>query len=80
MNAVKFQASQPKKWGRRSVAVGVIGASVLGSGAVSAADWTSMTTGLSFAGEESAIIAITGVLFTFYVVRKGANLLLSMIR
>ena len=52
----------------------------LGAGPVAAADWTTMTTGLSFAGEETAIIAIVGVLFSFYVVRKGATLLLSMIR
>lgn len=61
--------------------LGVVGAaSAVASAPVAAADWTSMTTGLSFAGEETAIIAIVGVLFSFYVVRKGATLLLSMIR
>ena len=59
------------------------GAVALGSVAVAsqanAADWSGLTTGLSFSGEETAIIAITGVLFSFYVVRKGATMLLSML-
>lgn len=80
MNAVKFQAAQAKKWARRSAIAGATSLSMFGATAANAADWSTMTTGLSFSGEETAIIAITGVLFTFYVVRKGANLLLSMIR
>ncbi len=80
MNAIKVQAAQAKKWARRSAVAGAAGLAFAGASAANAADWSSMTTGLSFAGEETAIIAITGVLFTFYVVRKGANLLLSMIR
>ena len=60
-------------------ALAVLGASVV-AGPVAAADWTTMTTGLDFSGEEAAVIAITGVLFGFYVVRKGATLLMSMIR
>ncbi|MBD3657803.1 hypothetical protein [Marinobacter sp.] len=60
--------------------VSAVAASVGAVGPVAAADWSTMTTGLSFAGEETAIIAIVGVLFGFYVVRKGATLLLSMIR
>jgi hypothetical protein len=59
------------------------GAAIVTLGAAaqaSAADWSTMTTGLDFSGEETAVIAITGVLFGFYVVRKGATLLMSMIR
>ena len=59
------------------------GAAIVTLGAAaqsSAADWSTMTGGLDFSGEETAVIAITGVLFGFYVVRKGATLLLSMIR
>ena len=59
------------------------GAVALGSVTVasqaSAADWSTLTTGLSFSGEETAIIAITGVLFSFYVVKKGATMLLGML-
>ncbi len=80
MNARKLEVSQSRKWGRLSRIAGVACLSVFGASAANAADWSTMTTGLTFSGEETAIIAITGVLFTFYVVRKGANLLLSMIR
>lgn len=80
MNAKKMEVSKGQKFARISAVAGAAGVSMFGAAAANAADWTSMTTGLSFAGEETAIIAITGVLFGFYVVRKGANLLLSMIR
>lgn len=50
------------------------------AGPAAAADWTAMTTGLDFSGEETAIIAIVGSLFSFYLVRKGGRLLLSMIK
>lgn len=53
--------------------------SVVVAGQASAADWSTLTTGLSFSGEETAIIAITGVLFSFYVVKKGATMLLGML-
>jgi hypothetical protein len=69
---------QKLKFVRNAGVVGALGA--LASAPVAAADWTTMTTGLSFDGEQTAIIAIVGVLFSFYVVRKGATLLLSMIR
>lgn len=65
---------------RLAAKAGFAAVALAGAGSAAAADWTAMTTGLDFAGEETAIIAIVGVLFGFYVVRKGANLLLSMIR
>lgn len=66
---------------RRNVnKLAVVAAGAGASASASAADWSAMTTGLDFSGEETAVIAITGVLFGFYVVRKGATLLMSMIR
>jgi len=79
MKALKVQASKARKY-LRPAAYAAVPASFVLANAANAADWTTMTTGLSFAGEETAIIAIVGVLFSFYVVRKGATLLLSMIR
>ncbi|NVD34707.1 hypothetical protein [Marinobacter lutaoensis] len=49
-------------------------------GPVSAADWSTVTGGLDFSGEIAGVMAIVGVLAGFYVVRKGARLLLSMIK
>lgn len=80
MNAIKFQAAKAKKFLRPTAFASVAGLSMFGASAANAADWAAMTAGLDFSGEETAIIAIVGVLFSFYVVRKGANLLLSMIR
>ncbi|MCG7200882.1 hypothetical protein MD273_14190 [Marinobacter pelagius] len=50
------------------------------AGPAAAADWTAMTGTVDFSGEETAIIAIVGSLFGFYLVRKGGRLLLSMIK
>ena len=79
MKAQKMIAARARKYLKPAAFAAVPGSFVLAT-AANAADWSSMTTGLSFAGEETAIIAIVGVLFGFYVVRKGATLLLSMIR
>lgn len=80
MNAIKFEVSKARRFARRAAIASVAVVSVAGASAANAADWAAMTAGLDFSGEETAIIAIVGVLFSFYVVRKGANLLLSMIR
>lgn len=53
---------------------------VLVGGPAAAADWSGMTGGLDFSGEEAGIIAIVGVLAGFFIVRKGGRLLLSMIK
>ena len=50
------------------------------AGPAAAADWSTMTGTVDFSGEETAIIAIVGSLFGFYLVRKGGRLLLSMIK
>lgn len=80
MNAKKMEVSKARKFGRRIALASTAGVSIVGASAANAADWAAMTSELDFSGEETAIIAIVGVLFSFYVVRKGANLLLSMIR
>lgn len=80
MNAMKNTAAKARNYAGTAAKFAAVPATFLAASSVNAADWTSMTTGLDFAGEETAIIAIVGVLFGFYVVRKGANLLLSMIR
>lgn len=80
MNVVKTEVSKGNKVARFARIASVTGVSLLGASAANAADWAAMTADLDFSGEETAIIAIVGVLFGFYVVRKGANLLLSMIR
>lgn len=50
------------------------------AGPAAAADWSTMTGGLDFSGEITGVIAVVGVLASFYVVRKGGRLLLSMIK
>lgn len=80
MNALKMQAAKAQKYAGKTAKWTAVPATFLVAGAANAADWSAMTTALDFSGETTAIIAIVGVLFSFYVVRKGANLLLSMIR
>ncbi|WP_100638138.1 hypothetical protein [Marinobacter salexigens] len=80
MNAKKMQAAKARKYAGKVAIWSAVPATFLAAGSANAADWAAMTAGLDFSGEETAIIAIVGVLFGFYVVRRGANLLLSMIR
>lgn len=81
MNAKKVEVAKARKFTAKNAAkIAAVPATFLAASAANAADWSAMTTGLDFSGEESAVIAITGVLFGFYVVRKGATLLMSMIR
>ncbi|WP_139339130.1 hypothetical protein [Marinobacter lutaoensis] len=49
-------------------------------GPAAAADWSTVTGALDFSGEITGVMAVVGVLAGFYVVRKGARLLLSMIK
>jgi len=57
-----------------------IPASFLVAGAVNAEDWSTVTGGIDFSGEITGVMAIVGVLAGFFVVRKGARLLLSMLK
>lgn len=56
-----------------------LGASVVAL-PVAAEDWTSVTGAIDFSGEIAGVVAVVGVLAGFYVVRKGARLLLSMLK
>lgn len=80
MNALKMQAAKARKYAGKAAIWSAVPATFLAASAANAADWSAMTTSLDFSGETTAVIAIVGVLFSFYVVRKGATLLLSMIR
>lgn len=80
MNATKFEASKARKFRRLSAMAGTSLASMFGATAANAADWSTVTGGLDFSGEITGVIAVVGVLAGFYVVRKGARLLLSMIK
>lgn len=45
-----------------------------------AEDWTTVTGAIDFSGEIAGVVAVVGVLAGFFVVRKGARLLLSMLK
>lgn len=80
MNAIKYQAAQARRFIKPAATFAAIPASFLGATAANAADWSTVTGGLDFSGEITGVIAVVGVLAGFYVVRKGARLLLSMIK
>ena len=80
MNALKYEAAKARKFRRLSAMAGTSLVSLFGATAANAADWTTVTGAIDFSGEITAVTAIVGVLAGFYVVRKGARLLLSMIK
>lgn len=80
MNARKYQVAKTRKFTRLSAIAGASLLSVFGASAANAEDWSTVTGGLDFSGEIAGVIAVVGVLAGFYVVRKGARLLLSMIK
>lgn len=80
MNAIKFQAAKARKFMKPATTVAAVPFSMLAASAANAADWSTVTGGLDFSGEITGVIAVVGVLAGFYVVRKGARLLLSMIK
>lgn len=43
-------------------------------------DWTTITAGIDFSGEITAVAAVVGILAGVYVVRKGARIVLGMIK
>jgi uncharacterized membrane protein len=89
MNARKFEAAQARPFVAKTpnapirkgfMRFSVAGMSMFMAAAANAADWSTVTGGLDFSGEITGVIAVVGVLAGFYVVRKGARLLLSMIK
>lgn len=80
MNAIKFQAAQARKYMKPATKVAAVPVTFLAASAANAADWTTVTGAIDFSGEITAVTAIVGVLAGFYVVRKGARLLLSMLK
>tara|TARA_R110000823_G_scaffold315677_1_gene449414 strand:- start:6381 stop:6653 length:273 start_codon:yes stop_codon:yes gene_type:complete len=90
MNARKFEVAQARpfvakipnapKIRQGFMRFSVAGMSMVMAAAANAADWSTVTGGLDFSGEITGVIAVVGVLAGFYVVRKGARLLLSMIK
>lgn len=80
MNAIKFQAAQARKYIKPASKFAAVPMTFLGASVANAADWSTVTGGLDFSGEITGVIAVVGVLAGFYVVRKGARLLLSMIK
>ncbi|MBU6955542.1 hypothetical protein [Hahella sp. HN01] len=62
---------------------GVVSASLaaaLASSNASAFDWSATIGGIKFDGEIAAVAAIVGLLAGVYVVRKGARLVLGMLK
>jgi len=80
MNAIKFQAAKARKYMKPAATFAAVPMTFLGASAANASDWSTVTGGLDFSGEIAGVIAVVGVLAGFYVVRKGARLLLSMIK
>jgi hypothetical protein len=80
MNAIKFQAARARKYVKPAAQFAAVPLTFLSATAANAADWSTVTGGLDFSGEITGVIAVVGVLAGFYVVRKGARLLLSMIK
>jgi len=80
MNAIKFQAAKARKYVKPAAQFAAVPMTFLAATAANAADWSTVTGGLDFSGEITGVIAVVGVLAGFYVVRKGARLLLSMIK
>lgn len=72
------KVSQIKR--RLAAKAGIAAASVAATSSAFAADWTAVTGAVDFSGEETAVMAIVGVLAGFFIVRKGGRLLLSLIK
>lgn len=68
-----------KLFARTSAFVTAAFAMVL-SGAAAAADWTSVTTGLDFSGEITAIQAVIGVIATVIIVMTGGAFLMQALK
>lgn len=80
MKAIKYQASQARKFLARTTAVAAVPLSFVVASSANAADWTTVTGSLDLSGEVTAVMAVVGVLAGFFIVRKGGRLLLSMIK
>lgn len=54
--------------------------SLFATGHASAYDWATVTGAIDFSGEIAAVAAVVGILAGVFVVRKGARLVLGMIK
>jgi|TARA_Y100001933_G_C19010749_1_gene568742 hypothetical protein len=80
MNAIKYQASQARKYAAKATRFAAVPLTMVAATSANAADWSTVTGGLDFSGEITAVLAVVGVLAGFFIVRKGGRLLLSMIK
>lgn len=80
MKAIKYQASQARKYAAKASRFAVVPLSFVAASAANAEDWAAVTGSIDLSGEITAIMAVVGVLAGFFIVRKGGRLLLSMIK
>lgn len=55
-------------------------AAVMAAGPAAAADWTTVTAGIDFSGEITAVQAIIGIIATVIIVMTGGKFLLQALR